>query len=200
MLKVRPVLPWERGITIPLKWRLQLITKFESFLCFFVKIRLDTLCESSTDQQSGRRNTNQARRRQSFKQGTKIFQYCTCPAGWVTYNFHLSCKHMHLSFKSICNKEHKGVICNMTSSSNSSQSTRSTGRTSALGRITGPFIDFTRNYEPKVEFLTLALRVYRCWKEHHGSIGRVFDFQPRSHGLETKGQRSDVSLSNTLYA
>ena len=50
-------------------------------------------------------------------QGTKIFQYCTCPAGRVTYNFHSSCKHMHLSFKSVRNKEHKGVICNMTSSS-----------------------------------------------------------------------------------
>ena len=23
-----------------------------------------------------------------IKQGTKIFQYCTCPAGQVTYNFH----------------------------------------------------------------------------------------------------------------
>ena len=43
-------------------------------------------------------------------QGTKIFQYCTCPAGRVTYNFHSSCKHMHLSFKSVCNKE----LCNMT--------------------------------------------------------------------------------------
>ena len=32
-------------------------------------------------------------------QGTKIFQYCTCPAGRVTYNFHSFCKHMHLSFK-----------------------------------------------------------------------------------------------------
>ena len=51
-------------------------------------------------------------------QGTKIFQYCSCPAGRVTYNIHLSCKHMHLSFKSICNKEHEGVICNMTSSRN----------------------------------------------------------------------------------
>ena len=49
-------------------------------------------------------------------QGTKIFQYCTCIAGRVTYNFHSSCKHNHmnLSFKSVCNKEHKGVICNMT--------------------------------------------------------------------------------------
>ena len=37
-------------------------------------------------------------------------KYCTCPAGRVTYNFHSSCKHMHLSFKSVCNKEHKGVI------------------------------------------------------------------------------------------
>ena len=46
----------------------------------------------------------------------------------MTYNFHSSCKHMHLSFKSICNKEHKGLICNMTPSSNSSQSTRPVGR------------------------------------------------------------------------
>ena len=61
-------------------------------------------------------------------QGTKISKHFTCPAGWVTYNFHLSCKHMHLSFKSICNKEYKGVICNMTSSSYSFQSTRPVGR------------------------------------------------------------------------
>ena len=70
---------------------------------------------------------------QIILQWIKIFQYCTSPAGRVTYNFHLSCKHMHLSFKSICNKEHKGVICNMTSSSNSSQSTH------PVGRITCPF-------------------------------------------------------------
>ena len=52
-----------------------------------------------------------------LEQGTKIFQYCTRPAVRVTYNFHLSCKHMdlsfNLSFKSVCNKKHKGVICNM---------------------------------------------------------------------------------------
>ena len=59
-----------------------------------------------------------------ISQGTKIFQYSTCPGGRVTYNIHLSCKHMHLSFKSVCNKEYKGVICNMTSSSNSFKSTR----------------------------------------------------------------------------
>ena len=61
-------------------------------------------------------------------QGTNIFQYCTCPAGRVTYNFHSSCKYMHLCFKSVCNKEDKGVICIMTSSSNSSQSTCPVGR------------------------------------------------------------------------
>ena len=32
-------------------------------------------------------------------QGTKIFQYCTRPAGQATYNFHSSCKHMHSSLK-----------------------------------------------------------------------------------------------------
>ena len=47
-------------------------------------------------------------------------QYCTCPAGQLTYNFHSSCKHMHLSFKRMYGR-------NMTSSSNSSQSTRPTG-------------------------------------------------------------------------
>ena len=66
-------------------------------------------------------------------QGTKIFQYCTGPAGRVTYNFHSSCKHIYMSFKSVCNTENKVVICNMTSWSNSSY------RTSALGRITCPF-------------------------------------------------------------
>ena len=39
--------------------------------------------------------------------GDKLFQYCTC-------NFHSSCKHTYLSFKSTCNKKHKGVIRNMT--------------------------------------------------------------------------------------
>ena len=42
------------------------------------------------------------------QQGTKVFQFCTCPAGRVTYNFHSSCKHMHWSFKIVCNKENGG--------------------------------------------------------------------------------------------
>ena len=66
---------------------------------------------------------------QNTFQGTKIFKYCTCPAGRVTYNFHLSCKLTHaLDFKSVCNKEHKGVICSMTSLGNFFQSTCPTGR------------------------------------------------------------------------
>ena len=43
-------------------------------------------------------------------QGTNILQNFSCPAGRVTYNFHLSCKHMYLYFKSVCNNEHKGVV------------------------------------------------------------------------------------------
>ena len=43
-------------------------------------------------------------------QGTKIFQYCTRPAGRVTYNFHSSCKHMHSSSKIVCNKENGGDL------------------------------------------------------------------------------------------
>ena len=54
-------------------------------------------------------------------------------SGQVTYNIHLSCKHMHLSFKSVCNKEHKGVICNKISSSTSLQSTHPTGCTRPTG-------------------------------------------------------------------
>ena len=61
-------------------------------------------------------------------QGTKIFQYCIWPAGRVTNNFYSFCKQMHFSFKSVCNKEREGVICNMTPSRNSSQSTRPTGK------------------------------------------------------------------------
>ena len=59
----------------------------------------------------------------------------------MTYNFHSPCKHMHLSF----NKEHKGAICNMTSSSNSSQSTRPLGQ--VLWENYLSCLDFTRNYE-----------------------------------------------------
>ena len=83
----------------------------------------------------GRKESNQTNKQTipQGNQGTKIFKYCTCPAGRVTYNFHSFRKQLHLSFKSICNKEHKGVICNMTTSSNSFQSTRPTGR------ITYPF-------------------------------------------------------------
>ena len=77
------------------------------------------------------------------QQGTKIFQYCTCPAGRVTYNFHSSCKHMHLSFKSVCNKEHQGVIwlpCVILPKALILQD-------ECLGRNYSFYLDFTCNYE-----------------------------------------------------
>ena len=52
---------------------------------------------------------------------------------------------MHFSFKSVCNTEHKGVICDITSMSYSSQSTRPTGR--VLGKNYSFFLDFTLNYQ-----------------------------------------------------
>ena len=67
------------------------------------------------------------------------------PARQVTNNIHSSCKHTHLCFESVCNKEHKGVICNMTSSSNSSQSTRLTGR--VLGKNYSSFLDLSPEYQ-----------------------------------------------------
>ena len=76
--------------------------------------------------------------------GDKIFKYRTCPAGWVAYTFHSSCKLMHLSFKSLCNAEHKGVICNMTSFSNSFQSTRPD---ECFRKNYSSFLDSTLNYE-----------------------------------------------------
>ena len=81
--------------------------------------------------------------------GTKIFQYCTCPAGRVTYYFHSSCKHMRLSFKNVCNKEHKGVICNTTSLSYSSQSTHPVLilQDECFGKNYSSFLDFTCSYE-----------------------------------------------------
>ena len=74
---------------------------------------------------------------------------------------HLSCKTSDLQFslvlqthalvlKSVCNKEHNRVICNMTkSSSNSYQSTLPTGR--VLGMNYSSFLNFTRNYEQASE-------------------------------------------------
>ena len=44
---------------------------------------------------------------------------------------------MHLSFKRVCNREYKGIVFYMTSSSYSFQSTHPLS--SALGRITHPF-------------------------------------------------------------
>ena len=46
--------------------------------------------------------------------------------------------HALMSLRSVCNKVHKGVICNTTASNYCSQSSRP-DRTSALGRIPRPF-------------------------------------------------------------
>ena len=73
-------------------------------------------------------------------QGTKFFQYCTCPAGRVTYNFHSSCKRMHLSFKSICNKEHMGEIW-------LTRVILHKAIDECFGKNYSSFLDFTRNYE-----------------------------------------------------
>ena len=53
---------------------------------------------------------------------------------------------MYLSFKSVCNKEHKGVICNMTSSSNSFQSTRPSDFTRNYEQTSGIFVPWERKY------------------------------------------------------
>ena len=78
-----------------------------------------------------------------------VFKYCTHPEGQVTCNFHSSCKHMHLSFKSVYNKEHKGVICNMTSLSYSFKRTPSALllQDECFGKKYSSFLDFTRNYK-----------------------------------------------------
>ena len=59
---------------------------------------------------------------------------------------------MHMSFKSVCNKEYKGVICNMTSSNNSSQSARPTGQ--VLGK------NYSSNLDLRAEFLSPEDNLY----------------------------------------
>ena len=94
--------------------------------------------------------------------GDKLFQYCTCPAGLVTYSFHLSCKHMHLSFKSICNKEHKGVICKMTSSNFS----KSTG---PARQVLWEELLILSRFRGPVEFLSSGLHI------HSEGLSDLFD-------------------------
>ena len=62
----------------------------------------------------------------------------------MTYNFHLSCKHTHLSFKSVCNKEHI-KRSNMTSPSNSSKAL--VLQDECFAKNYSSFLDSTRNYE-----------------------------------------------------
>ena len=61
-----------------------------SILYIFALLKLWSSCTGVCKEQCNRSD--------HCLQGTKIFKYCTCPAGRVIYNFHSSCKHMHLSF------------------------------------------------------------------------------------------------------
>ena len=63
---------------------------------------------------------------------------------------------MPMSLKNVCNKEQKGVICKMTSLSNSSQSTHPIGRV-LLGRFTHPFQISLVITSGQVEFLSHAV-------------------------------------------
>ena len=69
---------------------------------------------------------------------------------------------MDLSFKSVCNKENKRVICNMTSSSSSFQSTHSVGlvQDECFGKNYSSFLDFTRNYEQMSGIFVPCCRLY----------------------------------------
>ena len=73
--------------------------------------------------------------------GDKIISILHLSCRTSDLQFSLVLHHTHLSFKSLCNKEHI-KRSNMTSPSNSSQS-----RTSAFVKNYSSFLDFTRNYE-----------------------------------------------------
>ena len=100
-------------------------------------------------------------------QGTKIFQYCTCPAGRVTYNFHSSCKHTHLCVcnnESVCNKEHKGVIWLPWVILTKAPILQN----KFFGKNYSSFLDFTRNYKitsGRVEFLSPCDLKIPCFHE-----------------------------------
>ena len=72
---------------------------------------------------------------------------------------------MHLPFKSVCNKEHKGVISNITSSSNSFQSNSPQVILSkaiilqdeCFGKNNSSLLDFTCNYRRTSGILSPAL-------------------------------------------
>ena len=85
------------------------------------------------------------------------------------YNFHSSCKHMHLSFKSVCNKEHKGVIWLTQVIFHKAL----VYGTSALGRITRPFNIYSSFC---VTVLKMSPGLGRFPRKHalvHSSIGKI---------------------------
>ena len=60
----------------------------------------------------------------------------------MTYNFHSCCKHMHLSFKSLCNKEHKELWLPRVILPKALVL-----QDECYGKNYSSFLDFTRNYE-----------------------------------------------------
>ena len=128
----------------------------------------------------------------------KYFKIALVLEGEWLYNFHSSSMHMHLSFKSVCNKEHKKATCNMTSSSNSSQSTRPLGW--VLWENYLSCLDFTCNYELTsgifVLFTVTMLSNQRGVQWHSG---RVFDLRPRDCGFEPHQRHCVVGLKQYTF-
>ena len=113
-------------------------------------------------------------------QVTKILYLSCRTCDLVTYNFHSSCKHMHLSFKSVCNKEHQKVICNTTSSIYSSK------QDECFGKNNWTFLDFTCNYERMSGIFVPCIQWYTIRrKEIYNKIG-VMPSRNELHKLTLK--------------
>ena len=74
------------------------------------------------------------------EQGTKIFQYCTCPEG--SYDSHSSCKHIHRLLKEYAIKNIREYY--VRTSSNSSQSTSLVLLDESCGENYSSFLDITQ--------------------------------------------------------
>ena len=99
----------------------------ENVVCFLHPLHI---CKFTPDKENNMSPDQTAPTKEQSDQDSYCLEY-TC-----TRQGQKSCKHMHLSFKSVCNKEHKGVLCNMISYSNSFQST---------WKNYSSFLDFIRN-------------------------------------------------------
>ena len=97
-------------VKMPNCWKSHVTTQMTNFMVSLLMMeeKLDILCESKfmlivhllwVIWYTGLEKHFQCKIVNIFSpQGTKIFKQCTCLAGRVTYHFHSSGKHMHLSF------------------------------------------------------------------------------------------------------